>query len=115
MSKITMQQLYSLCSSAADKVSPTARRELRRLAIVGQGLMKSTIQQMHAVDTGTMLNSTTVSYSGDTALIGPTVSYAVYVAQGTSRMRARPFHEVSARKLAQRVSEFGFTADVLGL
>jgi hypothetical protein len=81
---------------------------------VGVGLVKSEIQNMHAVDTGTMLNSTQAERSGDAYYIGPTVTYAPYVALGTSRMAARPFHIVAARKLNQQAKEI-FSAEDLGL
>lgn len=49
------------------------------------------------VDTGTLMNSISTSFAGDgrngtmTAEIGPTVDYAIYVHEGTSRMPGRPF------------------------
>jgi hypothetical protein len=96
---MTMGQLASKFSMAASKVPQATEQQLRTLAQVGVGLVKSEIQAMHAVDTGTMLNSTTAERIGDGFLIGPTVSYAPYVALGTSRMPARPFHIAAARRL----------------
>jgi hypothetical protein len=49
-----------------------------------------------------------------TYVIGPTVQYAPYVALGTSRMLARPFHIVAAKKL-QRNAKKLFDAGDLGL
>ena len=69
---------------------------------------------MHAVDTGTMLNSTQSERAGKAYLIGPTVSYAPYVALGTSRMPARPFHIAAARRLSRDVKDFLKAGD-LGL
>lgn len=97
---MTMGQLASKFALAASKVQPVSDQKLRTLAQVGVGLVKSEIQGMHAVDTGTMLNSTTAERIGNAYLIGPTVTYAPYVALGTSRMPARPFHIAAARKLA---------------
>jgi HK97 gp10 family phage protein len=113
--KLTMSQLASLAKAAAKQVDPTVDKKLRTLAQVGVGLMKSEIQAMHAVDTGTMLNSTSAESVGkDTILIGPTVTYAAYVALGTSRMKARPFHIRSAQKLRAQAKEF-MSAEDLGL
>uniref|UniRef100_A0AAU6R5Z5 Minor capsid protein n=1 Tax=Micrococcus phage Olihed TaxID=3092209 RepID=A0AAU6R5Z5_9CAUD len=111
-----MGQLASRYQEAAQKAGKAGSEDLRALAQVGVGLVKREIQDMHAVDTGTMLNSTTADKAGpNTWLIGPTVQYAPYVALGTSRVAARPFHVRAARKLASQVSDFGFSADRLGL
>ncbi|QXO14482.1 hypothetical protein SEA_JENOS_13 [Microbacterium phage Jenos] len=111
---ITMGQLASRYQKASSK--PIGSTELKRLAQVGVGLVKKEIQNLHAVDTGTMLNSTTAESQGkDTWLIGPTVDYAVYVALGTSRMRARPFHTRAAKLLRGQVADMGFDPDSLGI
>ncbi|AUX83224.1 hypothetical protein PBI_RACCOON_11 [Microbacterium phage Raccoon] len=111
---ITMGQLASRYAKASKK--PIGSTELRRLSQVGVGIVKKEIQAVHAVDTATMLNSTTAETAGkDTYLIGPTVNYAVYVALGTSRMRARPFHTRAAKILRSQVAEMGFDPDSLGI
>lgn len=113
---LTMGQLASLAKAAAAKVDPEANKALRTMAQVGVGLMKREIQAVHAVDTSTMLNSTVAESSGSkTILIGPTTDYAAYVALGTSRMAARPFHITSAEQLNKKMSDFDFSADKLGL
>jgi hypothetical protein len=112
---ITMSQLASRFALAASKVDPVSDQKLRTLAQVGNGLVKSEIQGMHAVDTGTMLNSSDAERVNKTTfLIGPTVGYAPYVALGTSRMAARPFHIVAARKLNQQAKDI-LNAEDLGL
>lgn len=112
---ITMGQLASRFAVAATKVDPVSDQKLRMLSQVGVGYVKSSIQQMHAVDTGTMLNSTQAERINKTTyLIGPTVTYAPYVALGTSRMAARPFHIAAARKLAKDAKDL-FGAGDLGL
>lgn len=113
---ISMGQLASNFAKASQRVSPEADRNLRALAQVGTGLVKRAIQEYHAVDTGTMLNSTTAEYSGrDEYLIGPTVDYAVFVALGTSRVAARPFHVRAANQLRKQASDFGFDASKMGI
>lgn len=113
---ITIGQLASRYKAAARKVTPEATKEFKALAQVGVGLTKREIQKVHAVDTATMLNSTDVEMSGPkTALIGPTVEYAPYVALGTSRMAARPFHIAAAAALNKQAGLFGFDAEKLGL
>ena len=97
---ITMGQLASKISIAADKIGPNAQEKMRTLSQLGVGHMRGEIQNMHAVDTGTMLNSVAAEQRDSKAwLIGPTVHYAPYVALGTSRMHARPFHITAARLL----------------
>lgn len=114
--KLTMGQLASLAAAAARSVDPEANKNLRRFSQVGVGLMKKSIQNYHAVDTGTMLNSTTAeSINSSTILIGPTTDYATFVALGTSRVAARPFHTDSAAQLRKQIKDFGFSAKSLGL
>lgn len=111
---ITMGQLASRYAAASKKLPGST--ELKQLAQVGVGLVKKEIQKMHAVDTGTMLNSTTADQAGqDTYLVGPTVDYAVFVAEGTSRVAARPFHRAATSELRKRASEIGFNPDDLGI
>lgn len=113
---ITIGQLASRYRQASKKVTPEAVKQFKGLTQVGVGLTKREIQNVHAVDTGTMLNSTTASMSGPlTALIGPTVEYASYVALGTSRMPARPFHIAAAAALNKQAGVFGFDPEKLGL
>lgn len=112
---VTMGQLASRFIAAANKVEPVADKKVRTLVQVGIGLMKSEIQAVHAVDTGTMLNSTDSEYiAPQTYLIGPTAQYAPYVALGTSKMPARPFHITSARKLRSQAKDILGASD-LGL
>lgn len=104
---MTMGQLASKMHQTARQIEPKAERELARLAQVGVGLVKREIQNSNAVDTSAMLNSTTAEKTGTlTWLIGPTVDYAVYVALGTSRMPARPFHTKAAKRLRSQLDDF---------
>lgn len=106
MADITMGQLASKIHLAAEKIGTIAQQKMETLAQVAVGHVKSEIQNMHAVDTGTMLNSTQAEKVGNSEwLIGPTVYYAPYVALGTSRMEARPFHITAARLLKNDVKE----------
>lgn len=110
---MTMGQLASKLAAAADKTSPEAQKNLRALAQVGTGLVKRSIQEYHAVDTGTMLNSTVAEAAGPNAyLVGPTVQYAAFVALGTSRAAARPFHIAAAAKLSDQASDFDLNLGV---
>lgn len=112
---ITMGQLASKFQVSADKLAPTTEKKLAAFSQIGVGYVKEEIQGFHAVDTGTMLNSTQAErIAADTWLIGPTVHYAPYVALGTSRMAARPFHITAARRLAKDAPKL-FSALDLGL
>ena len=109
MPDMTMSQLATNLAKAGAKLESDSETKLRQLSQIGVGLVKREIQGMHAVDTGTMLNSTTADKtSSDEYLIGPTVQYATYVALGTSRMTARPFHIEAAKKLSDQAQEMGF-------
>lgn len=112
---ITMGQLATRFMQAAGKVPALTDQELRKFSQVGVGHVKRSIQDYHAVDTGTMLNSTTAEKSGKAYLIGPTVDYATYVALGTSGRTARPFHKKAANRLAKDLKDFGVTPKKLGL
>ena len=110
---ITMSELASRFAAASTKVGPATDAKVRTLAQVGVGYMKQEIQAVHAVDTGTMLNSTTAEQVGDKAyLIGPTVDYAAYVALGTSRMEARPFHLRAAKRLEADIKQGDILKDI---
>jgi hypothetical protein len=111
---ITLGQLAARFQDAAKKMPAAKEKALRSLAQVGVGYMKQEIQNVHAVDTGTMLNSTTVEQLGQDFYIGPTVKYAPYVALGTSRMPGRPFH-VRAQKRLQGAVNNGKILKDLGL
>ena len=101
-----MGQLASRYAKAAAKLPTDVEKQLQTVAQVGVGLVKREIQNVHAVDTGTMLNSTTSDrVSKTTYMVGPTVDYAVFVALGTSRVRARPFHVTAAKQLQRQVKD----------
>lgn len=113
---MTMGQLSSRFLAASKKVKPEKDKQLKALAQVGVGLVKREIQNVHAVDTGTMLNSTEAAVAGpNTYLVGPTVDYAVFVALGTSKRTARPFHITAAQALNKQASLFGFDTQDLGI
>lgn len=96
----SMSELSVRLAVAADRVMPDAKRKLAAIAQASVGTMKQSIKDYHAIDTGTMRNSVTAEPSGDwTYLIGPTVDYAVYVALGTSKMAARPFHLATVKHI----------------
>lgn len=113
---ITMAELASKLAAASSKVGPEAEKNLRAMSQVGVGLVKREIQAVHAVKTSAMLNSTTAESAGpNTYLIGPTVEYATFVALGTSRMAARPFHITAAAELNRQAGLFGLQGLDLGL
>lgn len=113
---ISMGQLASRYAEAAPKVPSITEKQLKQFSQVGVGLVKKSIQEYHAVDTSTMLNSTTAEKEGKaTYLIGPTVDYATYVALGTSRVSARPFHTKASNQLQKQLDKFGVTPKDLGI
>lgn len=113
---ITMGELASRYASAAKSVQSVADSQLRTFVQAGVGMVKREIQAVHAVDTGTMLNSTSSEKVGrGEYLVGPTVDYAAYVALGTSRVAARPFHTNAAKQMIKRADSFGFSPDDLGI
>ncbi|QKN87773.1 minor capsid protein [Microbacterium phage Nebulous] len=102
---ITLGQLAARFQNAASELPQATDQQLRTLGQVGVGYMKQEIQRVHAVDTGTMLNSVTMEVLPKAVLIGPTVKYAPYVALGTSRMAARPFHLYAAKRLQGAINQ----------
>jgi phage gpG-like protein len=113
--ELTMGQLAALMHSAAKKVDPAVSVKLRTVGQAAVGIVKGEIQGMHIVDTGTTLNSVSVESAGkDTLLIGPTTSYAPYVALGTRFMAARPFHLRARPKIAAMAKDF-LSAEDLGI
>lgn len=112
---ITLGQLASKFAKAAQETPEVLDKKMRVITKLGEGIMKREIQKVHAVDTGTMLNSVTTEAAGNRSyLIGPTVKYAPYVALGTSRMPARPFHISAAKQLEAQLPEILKAGD-LGL
>lgn len=110
---MTMGQLASAMAEAAQRVEPELDKALAQFVQVGTGIVKRTIQDVHAVDTATMLNSTTAEKAGKLEyLVGPTVDYAVYVALGTSRVEARPFHIMAANEMRRQAPDFGLNLGV---
>lgn len=96
----SMSELSVRLAVAADRVMPDAKRKLAVIAQASVGAMKQSVKDYHAIDTGAMRNSVTAEPQGEwTYLIGPTVDYAAYVALGTSRMAARPFHLATAQQI----------------
>lgn len=113
---ISMGQLASRYADAARRLPEATRANLGRLALAGVGLVKVAIQEVHAVDTGTMLNSTNAEQvDATTYLIGPTTNYAVFVALGKSRVTARPFHWIAARRLGAQATALGFDTKEVGI
>lgn len=111
-----MSQLAGKFAAAANKVDEVTGKKLATLAQIGVGYVKEEIQGFHAVDTGTMLNSTVAEQEdARTYLIGPSVFYAPYVALGTSVMAARPFHITAARRLEKDIKGDFLTGEDLGL
>lgn len=111
---MSLGDLAKKFSKASGRVDPVMEKALDTLAEVGVGYMKQEIQKAHAVDTGSMLNSTTKEKIAKGYLIGPTVKYAPYVALGTSRMAARPFHKTAAKRLQGAINQGKILRD-LGL
>jgi len=104
---ITMGQLAQKLTEQAGDLGEQASTVMGVLAQVGVGQVKKSIKAYKAIDTGTMLNSTTADGSGTGPyLIGPTTNYAAFVALGTSRMAARPFHLTAAELLQAQVESY---------
>lgn len=104
--QLTMGQLAAKMRAAAKKVDPACDQMVKTVAQMGVGFMKREIQAVHAVDTGTMLNSTTAESVGPRTIeIGPTTDYSIFVARGTSRMEARPFDIAAVKKLRAAVEK----------
>ena len=86
-----------------------AAAALRKTAYDVEADTKSTIVSMDAVDTGNMMNSVSTDFQGTgsfgsmTAEIGPTVDYALYVHDGTSRVAPRPFMDAPFTRNSEKL------------
>lgn len=100
---ITMSQFATVMNKKASMVKDFSKDFLPKAGALCVGAEKKAIQQVHAVDTGTMLNSVTMQSKADQVLVAPTVDYAVYVALGTSRMAARPFHQMAVEAVKPQI------------
>lgn len=71
----------------------TITRMLTKIGLYTEGKIKEKITQMDAVDTGYLRNSidSKVVSSEKKLAIGTNCSYAIFVHEGTRRMRQRPF------------------------
>ena len=112
--EITMGDLAIKLKTAGEQFDEASARSLARCAQLGVGHMKSAIQGVHAVKTSTMLNSVRPDRKSVSEYwIGPTVEYAPFVAFGTSRMQARPFHEIAARQLIRTCEQVFASAELV--
>lgn len=109
-----LKHLGRLYGQAADQLPNTVDKALSEAAQYVAGVMKIEISHTwHAVDTGAMLNSVRPQKDGSHAyLIGPTQSYSAYVALGTSKMAARPFHISTYNKVLPRLENLNITASL---
>lgn len=109
-----LNHLGNLYDKAASQLSDTVDKTLKEAAQYTVGVMKVEISHTwHAVDTGAMLNSVTALRKGqNTYLVGPTQSYSGYVALGTSKMAARPFHISTYNKVLPKLESLNITANI---
>lgn len=94
--------------SAADEVNTRrASAALRKTALD----IEADAKIFAPVDTGALKNSITSDISEFHAEIGPTVDYAHYVENGTSRMRGQPYMRPAADRrippFRRRIAEIG--------
>ena len=71
---------------------PTAiNRALEAIGILAEGHVVGYMTKNHIVDTGRLRNSITHTIQGNHAIVGTNVEYAVYVHEGTYKMKGRPY------------------------
>lgn len=99
-----LKHLGSMYDKAASQLPDMVDKTLRAAAQYTVGVMKTEISHVwHAVDTGAMMNSVKAVKEGQhTYLIGPTQHYSGYVALGTSKRAARPFHVSTYNKVDRK-------------
>ena len=109
-----LKHLGRIYDKAASQLPDMVDKTLRAAAQYTVGVMKTEISHVwHAVDTGAMLNSVTAIKEGSHAyLVGPTQSYSAYVALGTSKMAARPFHISTYNKVLPKLESLSVTASI---
>lgn len=69
------------------RISRAIKRAIQKSAL----LVERHSKMRTPVDTGRLRSSIKTTLSGFTATINPTVDYAIFVHDGTSRMKGRPF------------------------
>lgn len=109
-----LKHLGHLYDNASAQLPNTVDKALSEAAQYVAGVMKVEISHVwHAVDTGAMLNSVKAKKDGAHAyLVGPTQSYSAYVALGTSKMAARPFHVSTYNKVLPKLESLNITANI---
>lgn len=109
-----LNRLGNLYDKAASQLPNTVDKALAQAAQYVTGVMKIEISHTwHAVDTGAMMNSVKPVKGGKNAyLVGPTQHYSAYVALGTSKMSARPFHISTYNKVLPKLESLDITANL---
>lgn len=78
-------------SAYAAVVPARARTIVARAGFATEAAIKAEILRLDLIDTGAMVNSTSVDVDGLEFEAGPTVEYAIYQDQGTSELPANEF------------------------
>lgn len=109
-----LKHLGHMYDQAANQLPNTVDKALSEAAQYVAGVMKVEISHTwHAVASGAMMNSVKPKKDGAHAyLVGPTQSYSAYVALGTSKMAARPFHISTYNKVLPRLENLNITANL---
>lgn len=101
--KITIKNLDEFEKAMANSPKIVGKHLSRAVQIAGNEFLAGTIQNIKSsrnmwkspIDTGFMWNTIFIRTTALEAVIYPVADYAIFVHEGTNRMRARPFFEIT--------------------
>jgi len=99
-------RLVGALKSVPDKIVP----ELRKATAAAALSIETESKKLSPVDTGRLRSSIATSLGvgqmGIGAIVKTNVFYAIYVHEGTRKMRARPFMQQAVSGLEQKIEKF---------
>jgi HK97 gp10 family phage protein len=111
-------RIISAYSKAPQDVSRAIQRGIERSGVFAEGTVKSIITAgtgmwKPPIDTGQMRQGIHATFSPGKSVVRPSshTPYATYVHEGTRRMRARPFFEITKQTKEGKMREF-FTKEI---
>lgn len=107
-----IERIIYAFQKAPEEMGKGIQRALERVGVFVEGKTKEHITAgtdmwKAPIDTGAMRSGINTSFTPSQAVIRPSSStpYAEYVHEGTKRMRARPFFEITAKNEEKRIED----------
>lgn len=111
---VEIEGLDKFLTALARSPITVAKHLQRAIDLAGHQFLRGTKENIRSgremwkapIDTGRMWNSIYLTVGSLYATIQPNVDYAVYVHQGTFKMQARPFFEITEHTEQAKIEEF---------